>query len=267
LPVAEPIGFLLGTAPRPLSIYPGDVLTMGRDPQNVISLADVLASRRHAVLECNAAGIVSIRDLGSANGTWLNNVLVVSQLKMPVVSGDYIRIGGKLFSFASNSPDLEPKALGARVQSMETLRDGMFLQDGKLVEKPMRRGNAHEVVRTQKMTPLGAVEPALAGSLSDQNLAQVIQYLNTNAKTGELYLKGKQRGGIIAFNNGQIFYAETGDRKGVIAIYVCAREHEGTFSFQSSDSPPSYVKNVSEPMMQIIFECCKRMDESQLAGG
>ena len=38
------IGFLLGTGPRPLAVYAGDVLTLGRDPQNIISLADVLAT-------------------------------------------------------------------------------------------------------------------------------------------------------------------------------------------------------------------------------
>jgi hypothetical protein len=90
-----------------------------------------------------------------------------------------------------------------------------------------------DVMQTQVVQPLPQHEPALAGSLSDQNLAQIIQYLNTNSKTGELVVRGKNREGIIAFDKGLIVSAQSADRNGVVAIYAVARERSGSFSFKA----------------------------------
>ena len=121
-------------------------------------------------------------------------------------------------------------------------------------------------MQTQVVQPLPQNEPALAGSLSDQNLAQIIQYLHTNSKTGELFVREKNREGLIAFDHGLIVSAQAGDRNGVVAIYAVARERSGSFSFKSVENVGARPKNVNEPVMQIIFECCKRMDETELAG-
>ncbi|HYG73509.1 MAG TPA: FHA domain-containing protein [Planctomycetota bacterium] len=284
------IGFLLGTGARPLAIYVGDVLTVGRDSQNMINVPDVLVSRQHALIDCTTMGKVCVMDLGSSNGTYLNGTRLLAHDKVVLSNNDTIRIGGKLFSFVTNQPNAEPRAFGARVATQETVKDGLIYKNGKFIEvspqpaaQPLPqallpRDTQPDVTTTQRVAPIGAqsnvqsneasnmVEATLAGSLADQNLAQILQYLHTNQKSGELLVKGKRNQGRMLFDQGQITYAECGDRKGPPAIYVCAREHAGSFRFTMSTGAPAAARNVNDPMMQIIFECCKRIDEAELAG-
>lgn len=199
MPGGEVVGYLLGGGARPLAIYAGDVITIGRDPQNTLCVADVLSSRSHAVVECPAQHDVFLRDLGSTNGTFLNNDRLPPQKRMRLHTGDSIRIGGKLLSFTGLESQ-EQKTFGNRVTRMDTVRDGLFYRDGKVVEIPAATAaedRYKDVMQTQVVQPLPQHEPALAGSLSDQNLAQIIQYLNTNSKTGELVVRGKNREALL----------------------------------------------------------------------
>jgi pSer/pThr/pTyr-binding forkhead associated (FHA) protein len=267
MPGGEIVGYLLGGGARPLAIYAGDVITIGRDPQNTLCISDVLASRSHAVVECQSNSEMFVRDLGSTNGTWLNADRLKPQLRTHLKSGDAIRIGGKLISF-SGARQAEQKSHGTRVNRMDTVRDGLFYRNGQVVEipDPGSEDRFRDVMQTQAVPPIGYVEPSLSGSLSEQNLAQIIQYLHTNSKTGELLVKGKNREGLIVFERGQIVSAAAGDRNGVVAIYAVARERVGSFTFKALENVGSRPRNVTDPVMQIVFECCKRMDETELAG-
>lgn len=64
-------------------------LTVGRDPKSDIFLNDVTVSRRHAVIEA-AGAEVSIRDVGSLNGTYVNGVYVDSAR---LSTGDVVQVG------------------------------------------------------------------------------------------------------------------------------------------------------------------------------
>ena len=81
-PWHEPREFLLPTGPA----------TLGRKPDNDIVIADESASRRHAEFEYNlTAGTLSIRDLGSTNGTFVNRERLVGVQVLN--SEDQIRVG------------------------------------------------------------------------------------------------------------------------------------------------------------------------------
>jgi pSer/pThr/pTyr-binding forkhead associated (FHA) protein len=64
-------------------------LTVGRDPDSDIFLNDMTVSRTHAVLDLSG-DMVSVRDAGSLNGTYLNGVCVDSA---PLSDGDVLQIG------------------------------------------------------------------------------------------------------------------------------------------------------------------------------
>ena len=53
----------------------GATLVVGRAPNSDIPIIDPTISRRHAEVECGDAG-VTIRDLGSSNGTFVNGTRV-----------------------------------------------------------------------------------------------------------------------------------------------------------------------------------------------
>jgi pSer/pThr/pTyr-binding forkhead associated (FHA) protein len=67
----------------------GDAVTVGRIPDNHIQLDDVTVSRQHAVF-IRAGDRWLVRDLGSLNGTYVNNERVEESV---IRHGDDLQIG------------------------------------------------------------------------------------------------------------------------------------------------------------------------------
>jgi len=66
---------------------------VGRDATNEVCLQSMWVSRRHCVFERQGAG-VTVTDLGSHNGTFVNGVPVKERL---LLHGDQVRIGDSIF--------------------------------------------------------------------------------------------------------------------------------------------------------------------------
>ena len=73
-------------------------ITIGRLPENDVVVDDLLVSRHHAVLTRVPDGW-SLRDLGSANGTYLNGRRVTEE---PAVEGDVIGVGHALLQLSGD---------------------------------------------------------------------------------------------------------------------------------------------------------------------
>ena len=71
---------------------------IGRDPDNHLSIADQLLSRRHCMVEAASDGFL-LRDLGSANGTYVNGTAVTARV---LQHGDRIRAGNSLLLFVNS---------------------------------------------------------------------------------------------------------------------------------------------------------------------
>lgn len=74
-------------------------LTIGRDPASDIFLNDMTVSRTHAVVECTD-DVVSVKDAGSLNGTYVNGEIVDSAT---LGHGDVVQIGTFQMLFLSGS--------------------------------------------------------------------------------------------------------------------------------------------------------------------
>ena len=74
----------------------GDGAVLGRGDAAEIRLDDPFASSRHAQLVLQA-GIVVLEDLGSTNGTYLNEELLAGP--SPLHNGDRVRIGDSEFTY------------------------------------------------------------------------------------------------------------------------------------------------------------------------
>ena len=75
----------------------GEGAVLGRGDQAEIRLDDPFASSRHARLT-RQGGIVVLEDLGSTNGTYLNEELLSGP--QPLHQGDRVRIGDSEFMFS-----------------------------------------------------------------------------------------------------------------------------------------------------------------------
>jgi hypothetical protein len=69
-------------------------VVIGRSPECDVSLNDTYLSSRHARI-ANDSGDLSIEDLGSTNGTYVNQELV--QGRVHLERGDIVQVGGVLF--------------------------------------------------------------------------------------------------------------------------------------------------------------------------
>ena len=76
------------------------ITTAGRHPDSDIFLDDVTVSRRHAEIERTTSGYV-VRDVGSLNGTYLNQVLLNGD--SPLVNGDELQVGRFKLVFIAGS--------------------------------------------------------------------------------------------------------------------------------------------------------------------
>ncbi|MCL4209155.1 MAG: Flp pilus assembly complex ATPase component TadA [Phycisphaerales bacterium] len=84
----------------------GRVTTLGRNPESHLQLKDSRSSRDHCVIEPVEGGF-QLRDLGSRNGTRVNNRKVSIEL---LDHQDVIRIGRTVLKFVDESQTRPPKA-------------------------------------------------------------------------------------------------------------------------------------------------------------
>ena len=66
------------------------ITTVGRHPDSDIFLDDVTVSRRHVEIERTRSGYV-VRDVGSLNGTYLNQKRIDGEV--PMTNGDELQVG------------------------------------------------------------------------------------------------------------------------------------------------------------------------------
>ncbi len=78
-----------------------DTLTIGRLPGNKLVLNDAKSSSRHAEIRPEGNGY-TITDMGSTNGTFVNEQQLRPNEPRPINTGDTIRIGDTRFSYESS---------------------------------------------------------------------------------------------------------------------------------------------------------------------
>jgi pSer/pThr/pTyr-binding forkhead associated (FHA) protein len=84
---------------------PGTLFVIGRDPLCHLRPHSNLVSRRHCAIAC-WGGRVLVRDLKSANGTFLNQQKISTQVE--VQHGDVLEVGDLSFSFNISRNEMEP---------------------------------------------------------------------------------------------------------------------------------------------------------------
>ena len=97
--VNQPSAWLVAES-RQIALYAGENV-VGREGTGIIVLGSTTVSRRHARIVIDERG-AAVEDLGSKNGTYLNDQRVTAPV--PMVDGDQVRTGSLLFTFRLAGP-------------------------------------------------------------------------------------------------------------------------------------------------------------------
>lgn len=93
MPQEHVLSLRLALMGRPVRsyVFGKPVIHVGRDPEADVFIDNPGVSREHLRLELNPEGEYEVVDLGSANGTLLNDMPV--KVKIPLRTGDTVRMG------------------------------------------------------------------------------------------------------------------------------------------------------------------------------
>ncbi len=84
---------------------PANGLRLGRSSSNDVSIPDEELSRNHCLFEKDASGAISVLDLASANGTYVNGELLDSSPRL-LHDGDKIEVGATRLVALSDKPSV-----------------------------------------------------------------------------------------------------------------------------------------------------------------
>jgi DNA-binding response OmpR family regulator len=127
------------------------------------------------------------------------------------------------------------------------------------VEILLKRANKVKSVETEQVSQMKGFE----GNLADLSLAEMIQLLHLNKRSGVLQIQGKINGKIV-FTNGEMIQATAGkDSNGEDAINELISLKEGLFKFEPGEKKEA-ERNIQGATMNVLLEACRLMDEADL---
>src|SRR6266851_1527920 len=160
---------------RVVALSPGQSITAGRTPQCDMQLDDPSVSRRHCAITF-AGGVLQIKDLDSANGTFVNERPIKESTARP---GDLIRLGAAILEVRDPS--------GVTQRPDQTVFDEESVVESVIQRRiepssfdwlsPSAEGKAPELAllkRAQRhLSTLHSVSEALSGARDIQGLSDV----------------------------------------------------------------------------------------------
>ncbi len=179
-------------------------LSIGRSPENRLQLNDLQVSRKHAVIQQTPNGTI-IRDLGSGNGTYVDNRRILEYRLTPQ---DIIRIGPAELRYEVAEKDVEPRGrdTAIRFQHDEVRSGALHAQAAEnlhktLFEAPRESEDTLPIRRMQKR--LAAIYEANQIISSERDLkrlfARVMEQVLSlvPAHNGVILLKDDRTGEIV----------------------------------------------------------------------
>ena len=220
----------------------GQEIVIGRSSELDMVLVEEMVSRKHARIALTE-GAISIEDLGSTNGTFVNGEKVQQG---NLREGDRVLIGTNILKVVAAPQDAEARA------NMKAMAVG--------------RVTAKQTQGTQR----GPEEaPRMSGNLEEIPLPDLLQLFGTSRKAGVLVLRSAGREGRIYLNDGRIRFAEfvgAADVPPLKVLYRMLGWQTGSFALDPPDTRElSGAIDVSA--QEVLMEGFRQQDElGQLRG-
>jgi hypothetical protein len=196
-------------------------------------LVEDMVSRKHAKISTQAREI-TIQDLGSTNGTFVNGEKVKKQR---LKEGDRILIGTSIIKLVAVNAEAQPSEAEARA---------------RLESNAQRRSEQS-----------GQTQRPMSGSIEEIPLPDLLQLLSTSRKSGVLTIRSDVGVGRIYLRKGQIYYASLDDNFNVKpqkAMYRLLMWTRGAFELEPPDER-QVIEEIQESTEALLMEGMRQLDE------
>jgi len=211
----------------------GQEIVIGRSSELDMVLVEEMVSRKHARIALTD-GTISIEDLGSTNGTFVNGEKVQQGT---LREGDRVLIGTNILKVVAAAQDAEARA---NLKAMAV---------GRVTAKQQGRSSEEA--------------PRMSGNLEEIPLPDLLQLFGTSRKAGVLVLRSAGREGRIYLSEGRIRFAEFEGVPGAPPLKVLYRMlgwQTGSFALD----PPvvrEFEGGVDVSAQEVLMEGFRQQDE------
>jgi len=213
-------------------LRPNREIIIGRSSDLDMVLVEDMVSRKHAKITTDE-NVVSIQDLGSTNGTFVNGEKV---RKAELKDGDRILIGTSIIKIV--------------------FVDGE--QTSHLTETEARSKMAVAANKRSASAP-----KSMAGSIEEIPLPDLLQLLSTSKKSGVLVVHSDRHVGKTFFRKGQIYFASIenqfniGPRKALTRMLSWT---QGQFELEPPDEA-AVLEEMDDSTEGLLIEGMRQLDE------
>jgi len=191
--------------------------------------------------------------------------LVISDVMMPQTDGiefcwmvrenSEIPMVPFIFLTSLNDQDMEIRGFraGADEYLIKPVDRNVLLEK---VETLLKRAKRVKTVEDEQVSQKKGFE----GNIADLSLAEMIQLLNLNKRSGTMDIIAEKKGQIV-FENGEMIYAVYDDKfLGEDAIAKLVMLKQGIFKFEPTVDQ-KVERNIHGSTMNVLLEACRLMDE------
>jgi pSer/pThr/pTyr-binding forkhead associated (FHA) protein len=207
----------------------GKQVVIGRSSELDMVLVEDMVSRKHAKIMVGE-GKITIEDLGSTNGTFVNGEKI-KQARLK--EGDRILIGTSILKLVNQAGGTEEV-------------------DETLVKQKLEEAAANQARRGSSM----------AGKIEEIPLPDLLQLFHTSKKNGVLVIKNEQEGRIY-MRQGRVYYAVIDDNHDLGPLKSFNRIitwELGDFELQPAD-PQEFMTELETSTEALLMDGLRQLDE------
>jgi pSer/pThr/pTyr-binding forkhead associated (FHA) protein len=220
----------------------GQDVVVGRSSELDMVLVEEMVSRKHAVFRLEA-GVLSVQDLGSTNGTFVNGERIE---KAVLREGDRVLVGTSIL-----------RVIGVDASLPMPVKKGLMGETQKHL-------GPHPV----NEPPESHEPPRMSGNLEEIPLPDLMQLFSTSKKTGVLVLRTPDRIGRLHLEQGRIRFAEVDTNPGLPpdrAVYRLLSFTRGLFSLDPPENR-AFERTLDLGATEVLMEGFRQQDEINALG-
>jgi pSer/pThr/pTyr-binding forkhead associated (FHA) protein len=217
-------------------LRPNREIIIGRSSDLDMVLVEDMVSRKHAKITTDNH-VVTIQDLGSTNGTFVNGEKV---RKADLKDGDRILIGTSIIKI-------------------------IFVDGENTSHLTETEARSKMAVAANKRS--SAAPKSMAGSIEEIPLPDLLQLLSTSRKSGVLVIHSDRHAGKIFFRKGQIYFGNIENQFNIGARKALTRMlgwTQGTFELEPPDES-AVLEELDDSTEGLLIESMRQLDEYKVA--